>query len=152
MRTLIHKKNAVIFIHLISSKLYIERNNNKKLCKIKKKLSPALETLLNERKKNPVLMKVKKKTCSFSLLTFFDRMMIFLLNCDGRSKCIFARKNLALTEFGITMERNCWKKEKNIKEKKQRTMKRKTTKKPTQHIYLLKKQEQNNTFLRPIAY
>ena len=116
--TLIHeKKNAVIFIHLISSKLYIERNNNKKLCKIKKKkLSPALETLLNERKKNPVLMKVKKN-CSFSLLTFFDRMMIFLLNCDGRSKCIFARKNLALTEFGITMERNCWKKEKNIKEK-----------------------------------
>ena len=66
MRTLIHKKNAVIFIHLISSKLYIERNNNKKLCKIKKKrLSPALETLLNERKKNPVLMKVKKNLFVF---------------------------------------------------------------------------------------
>jgi len=52
-------------------------------------------------------MKVKKKPVRFILLTFFDRMMIFLLNCDGRSKCIFARKNLALTEFGITMERNC---------------------------------------------
>ena len=122
-------KNAVIFIHLISSKLYIERNNNKKLCKIKKKNYPPPSKHCWTKEKKILFLWKWKKTCSFSLLTFFDRMMIFLLNCDGRSKCIFARKNLALTEFGITMERNCWKKEKNIKEKKQRTMKRKTTKK-----------------------
>ena len=108
MRTLIHKKNAVIFIHLISSKLYIERNNNKKLCKIKKKKNiPCPRNTVERKKKKSCSYESEKKPVRFILLTFFDRMMIFLLNCDGRSKCIFARKNLALTEFGITMERNC---------------------------------------------
>lgn len=58
--------------------------NNVKVKKEKKRKNPPcpLKKTLMKMKKNERL--IEKKTCSFPLLTFFDRMMIFLLNCERR--------------------------------------------------------------------
>ena len=56
--------------------------NNVKVKKERKNPPCPLKKTLMKMKKNERL--IEKKTCSFPLLTFFDRMMIFLLNCERR--------------------------------------------------------------------
>lgn len=85
-RTGIHK---MLLYSFIFSPQIVHRKKEKQTTKNNVKVK-------NERKNPPcplkkTLMKMKKmkdwlkkKTCSFPLLTFFDRMMIFLLNCERR--------------------------------------------------------------------
>ena len=55
-----------------------------------------------------------------------DDIFVKLWTTEGLS--VFLQgKHLALTEFGITMERNCWKKERNYYEKKNTKSLRKET-------------------------
>ena len=59
-------KKMLLYSFILSPQNCTQKETTtKNYVKSKKKVSPALETLLNERKKNPVLMKVKKNLFVF---------------------------------------------------------------------------------------
>jgi len=113
-------------------------------------------------KKNERLIEKKNLFVSFAHIFWSnDDIFVKLWTTEGLS--VFLQgKHLALTEFGITMERNCWKKRKKLLWKKKyknfkkgnRTSKEQRNERQQKNntwTHLLLKNN-NNTFLRPILH
>ena len=115
-------------------------------------------------KKNERLIEKKNLFVSFAHIFWSnDDIFVKLWTTEGLS--VFLQgKHLALTEFGITMERNCWKKRKKLLWKKKyknfkkgnRTSKEQRNERQQKNnntrTHLLLKNNNNNTFLRPILH
>ena len=95
-------------------------------------------------KKNERLIEKKNLFVSFAHIFWSnDDIFVKLWTTEGLS--VFLQgKHLALTEFGITMERNCWKKKKEIIMKKQNKIFKKGNR--TSKEQRNERQQKNNTW------